>query len=129
MHATTTLCDFIREGRIVEQHHPWPRAVVSRESWLHATGLLARGEWTLLGLWGERDAVHMALSDDAGNELGVVSFECEGRRFPSVGQSHPPAIRLERAIRDLWGLEPQGLADVRPWLDHGKWNSPRPFAE
>ena len=24
-------------------------------------------------------------------------------------------------IRDLYGLEPDGLADTRPWLDHGRW--------
>ena len=29
-----------------------------------------------------------------------------GRQFPSVGAIHPPAIRLERTIRDLFGLEP-----------------------
>jgi Ni,Fe-hydrogenase III large subunit len=34
---------------------------------------------------------------------------------------HPPAIRLERAIHDLFGLEPEGLPDTRPWLDHGRW--------
>ena len=39
--------------------------------------------------------------------------------FPSVGRYHPPAIRLERAIRDLYGIEPVGAPDPRPWLDHG----------
>ena len=129
MHPTTKLRNVIRDGRIVENHYAWPRAVVSRESWRQATGLLSTGEWTLLALWGERDQVHMALSDNAGNDLGVLSIACADKRFPSIGQSHPPAIRLERAIRDLWGLEPDGLADVRPWLDHGKWNSPGPFPE
>ena len=129
MQAKTRLHDVIREGRIVAAHRPWPRSVVSRESWRQAIGLLSTGEWTLLALWGERDQVHMALTDDAGNELGVLSIVCEDNRFPSIGRSHPPAIRLERAIRDLWGLEPEGLADVRPWLDHGKWKPPGPFAE
>ena len=55
----------------------------------------------------------------------MLSVECEEGSFPSVGQSHPPAIRLERAIRDLWGLTPQGLSDMRPWLDHGQWQPPR----
>ena len=64
----------------------------------------------------------MALTDDG--EFGVLSIACEDNRFPSVGQSHPPAIRLERAIRDLWGLVPEGLADTRRWLDHGKWRLP-----
>jgi Ni,Fe-hydrogenase III large subunit len=34
-------------------------------------------------------------------------------------------MRLERAILDLWGLVPEGLADTRPWLDHGRWQIPR----
>ena len=61
---------------------------------------------------------------DGGGSYGVLSFMCEGGRFPSIGQLHPPAARLERAIRDLWGFEPEGLADMRPWLDHGRWRSP-----
>ncbi|MFS8085197.1 MAG: hydrogenase expression protein HypE, partial [Acidobacteriota bacterium] len=80
---------------------------------------------TLLGLWADAEQVHMAVAEEGQGEFGVLSVACESRSFPSVGQSHPPAIRLERAIRDLWGLEPDGLADVRPWLTHGKWNPPR----
>ncbi len=67
----------------------------------------------------------MAVVEEGHKSFGVLSVECKDRSFPSVGQSHPPAIRLERAIRDLWGLAPEGLADVRPWLSHGKWNLPR----
>ena len=50
-------------------------------------------------------------------------------RFPSVGALHPPAIRLERAIRDLYGLEPVGLPDARPWLDHGFWDVQHPLGD
>ena len=117
------LRDVIRSGRPVDNHSPWPRAVVSRETWQQASRLLSGGQWTLLGLWAEREQVHMAVDDNG--ELGVLSVVCEDNRFPSVGQFHPPAIRLERAIRDLWGLEPEGLADARPWLDHGRWRFPR----
>jgi len=55
----------------------------------------------------------------ASNECSVLSLACEGNRYPSVGRLHPPAQRLERAARDLYGLEPEGLADARPWLRHG----------
>ena len=120
----TRLLDVIGAGRAVTEHHPWPRAVVSRESWRQATSLLSAGDWALLGLWADGALVHMAVSDEGAKDFGVLSIECEDRRFPSVGQSHPPAIRLERAIRDLWGLEPEGLADIRPWLNHGKWSPP-----
>ncbi len=40
---------------------------------------------TLLGLWGEPEAVHMALLDGGLDEVAVVSFECESGAFPSVG--------------------------------------------
>jgi Ni,Fe-hydrogenase III large subunit len=117
--ASAKLREAVRGGRQVDHHAQWPRSIVSREAWVEATRLLSDGQWTLLGLWAEREHVHMALDD--GGDLGVLSIACEDRRFPSVGRLHPPAIRLERAIRDLWGLEPEGLADTRPWLDHGRW--------
>jgi Ni,Fe-hydrogenase III large subunit len=123
-HAQTRLRDVIGAGHIVAEHRPWPRAIVSADAWRQATGQLCAGAWTLLGLWADRDHVHMAVVEPGQNEFGVLSVSCEGQIFPSVGQSHPPAIRLERAIRDLWGPHPQGLDDLRPWLDHGKWKPP-----
>ena len=60
-------------------------------------------------------------------EILVVSLACPDRRFPSVGALHPPAIRLERAIRDLYGFEPVGAPDPRPWLDHGLWDVQHPL--
>ncbi len=78
-------------------------------------------DWALLGLWGDKDSVHMALCDEAAGEFGVVSLACPDGGFPSVAQSHPPALHLEAAIRDLFGLQPSGSPDPRPWLDHGRW--------
>ena len=127
MQSTMSLQDVIRAGRIVEAHRPWPRAVVSLQTWREATSLLSAGQWTLLGLWAERERVHMAVNADG--ELGVLTFVCEDHRFPSLGRSHPPAMRLERAIRDIWGLVPDGLADTRPWLDHGRWQIPQGHLE
>ena len=123
--AGMRLNDAICAARVVHKQLPWPRAVVTHEGWRLATQRLVAGDWTLLGLWAEGEHVHMALTDNGHADAGVLSVACEGKRFPSVGQSHPPAIRLERAIRDLWGLEPDGLTDVRPWIDHGTWNLPQ----
>ena len=112
----------VGKGALVEGHRPWPRVVVTAETWRDAIGLLAVGERTLLGLWGERDSVHMALLDQAAC-IAVVSLACPDGHYPSVGETHAPAIRLERAIHDLVGLAPVGLADTRPWLDHGRWGA------
>ncbi|MEX2240599.1 MAG: NADH-quinone oxidoreductase subunit C, partial [Burkholderiales bacterium] len=97
----------------------WSRSIVDREAWQAAAARLHAGELCLLGLWGEPGFVHMAVMQSASNECSVLSLACEGNRFPSVGRLHPPAQRLERAARDLYGLEPEGLADARPWLRHG----------
>ena len=125
--TVTTLRNILAEGQTVPQHRPWTRALVGRETWQHAIGLLQDGQFTLLGLWGEKDSVHVALTDEVRSEPGILSFACEGNKFPSVGLLHAPAIRLERAVRDLSGLEPEGSMDPRAWLDHGKWPVRRPL--
>ena len=92
--------------------------------WHAATQRLATGEATLLSLWGERGRVHMALFD---TDVVVLSLDCPDGMYPSVGALHAPAIRLERAARDLFGLQPIGLPDPRPWLDHGVNPTAYPF--
>jgi Ni,Fe-hydrogenase III large subunit len=117
------------EGQAVPEHQPWPRAVLGREAWQRAIVLLQEGQCTLLGLWGEKQSVHVALIDESRSEPGILSFACEGNRFPSVGGLHAPAIRLERAVLDLLGLEPEGLPDTRAWLDHGRWPVRHPLGQ
>ena len=123
----TALRDLIEEGRLIKTHRPWPRVIVGRAAWEQATGLLVKGEFTLLGLWGAKEFVHMAVVGPGHDGLAVLSLACDHNRFPSVARLHPPAIRLERAVRDLVGLEPEGLVDTRPWLDHGTWRLRRPL--
>jgi Ni,Fe-hydrogenase III large subunit len=102
-----------------------PRANVTEEGWREAIGQLAAGSRTLLGLWGDPPDVHMALLDETTNDIAVVSYACENASYPSVGARHPPAIRLERTIRDLYALDAVGAPDRRPWLDHEA--EPYPF--
>ena len=47
----------------------------------------------------------MALLDERPADIAVISYTCKDGNYPSVRRAHPPAIRLERAIRDLFGLE------------------------
>jgi Ni,Fe-hydrogenase III large subunit len=101
---------------------------VGSDHWRTLVERVVAGQWTLCGLWGDQDAVHMALLDEAASQLAIVTRACLDGHFPSVGRNHPPAIRLERAIRDLYGLEPRGLPDPRPWLDHGRWGVSHPLS-
>jgi Ni,Fe-hydrogenase III large subunit len=105
-------------GSRILSHRPVPRVLVHAEAWDHAIGLLVAGELTLLSLWGDAGQVHMALLDPEDHAIAVLTLPCRDGRFPSVGMAHPPAIRLERTIRDLFGFEPMGLPDPRGWLDH-----------
>jgi Ni,Fe-hydrogenase III large subunit len=124
-----SLIDLMLEGREVPEHSPWPRAMLNASVWKFAAGELALGRWTLLGLWGEPSTVHMAIMDKQTAEIAVVSLDCPDRSYPSVGKHHPPAIRLERAIRDLFGLSAEGSPDPRPWLDHNRWGTRFPLGD
>ena len=116
-----SLIDLMLEGRQVKQHSPWPRAIVDASLWAFAASELALGHWSLLGLWGEPSRVHMAIMDGHTGEVAVVSLDCPDRVYPSVSKHHPPALRPERAINDLFGLSAKGLPDTRQWLDHNRW--------
>ena len=124
-----TLIETISEGRKVEGHRPWPRFAVDAGTWNAVAARLADGQATLAGLWGAADGVHMAVVDVADKALAVISLDCPQGMFPSVGRVHPPAIRLERAIADLFGLLPEGAPDARPWLDHGRWGVRHPLGQ
>ncbi len=101
--------------------------VVDTAQWQRIGRALAAGDSTLFGLWGEPTQVHIAVLDRDATTIAVHSLACPDNSFPSIGAIHAPAIRLERATRDLYGLEPIGLPDTRPWLDHGPNPTAYPF--
>jgi Ni,Fe-hydrogenase III large subunit len=123
-----TLARAVAQGRKIEAHRPWPRIVVDDALWQSLASRVADGRCALLGLWGESGAVHMALLDEAERAIAVVTNECADGRYPSVSRFHRPALRPERAARDLFGLTPVGLPDTRPWLDHGRWGLVHPMS-
>jgi len=115
-------------GHAIQAHRPFPRAVVDAAVWRRAAEHLAAGDCTLSSLWGEPGHVHMALLEpDASRAIGVLTFACPTGRYPSISALHPPAIRLERTLRDLYHIEPTELPDTRPWLDHGAEPTAYPF--
>jgi Ni,Fe-hydrogenase III large subunit/Ni,Fe-hydrogenase III component G len=121
----TVLDDIAKSGCKVVASRPWPRVVVHKDLWRSAIQDLTESRLTLLSLWGDKKAAHMAMLDEGGADITVITVE--DTSFLSVGKLHAPAIRLERAMRDLWGLKPVGFRDTRPWLDHGVWGMRHPL--
>ncbi len=115
-------------GRLAQHHSGAPRLDVDRDDWLAAASALSSGRFSLLGLWGDDGVVHMAVHvREEPGDMAVLSLACPDGVFPSVGRLHAPAIRLERAIHDLFGLVPEDAPDLRPWLDHGRWGVRHPL--
>jgi Ni,Fe-hydrogenase III large subunit len=113
----------------IPDHHPWPRFVVEPGIWRDLGVALAGGRLDLMGLFADGPAVHAVLLEPAVSALAVVSLPCPQGRYPSLARLHPPALRLERAIRDLHGLTAEDAPDDRPWLDHGRWSASREEAK
>jgi len=120
MSNDSELLAFLARGEARPQR-PWPRRALTREQWLDLATHLTIADWTLLGLWAEPGEVHAALLEAESGSVAVASLACADGHFPSLAGVRPGALRLERAAQDLWGVVADGIADARPWLDHGQW--------
>ena len=97
------------------------RLAVAADTWMALAEGCAAGHHDLGALWADDGRMCLALSAPSRGLRAIVSFETDAGRYPSVAARHLPALRLERAARDLYGVQPIGLPDTRPWLDHGRW--------
>ncbi|MGO8779912.1 MAG: NADH-quinone oxidoreductase subunit C [Rhodomicrobium sp.] len=93
------------------------------ELWTGLAKGCAAGWHDLGALWFDDGRMSMALWDTKGARRIIASIGARLGVYPSVGSHHPPAMRLERAMRDLYDVNPMGLPDTRAWLDHGVWPS------
>ena len=123
---TDRMADLLANKASVAGHKPWPRYEVDPATWSAIGRTLGAGN-DLLALWGEAGAVHLALRAPHRMSPCVASVRVTNGEFPSIGRYHAPALRLERALRDLYGFTPVETPDRRPWLDHGAWEVHAPL--
>jgi Ni,Fe-hydrogenase III large subunit len=102
--------------------------VLTDGHWLALAAHLERSDWALLGLWATPREVHAAFYQAEPAAIAIASVPCPDGRFASLARARPGALRLERAIRDLFGLVPVGNEDLRPWLDHGQFPLRHPLS-
>ncbi len=100
---------------------------VDAAGWERLAQDLVAGRRSLVDLWGDAGSVRMAVLDADRGRIEIAALACPDGKFPSLGRHHAPAIRLERAIGELYGLEPLGAPDDRSWLDHGRWPVRQPL--
>ncbi len=109
-------------------HRGWPSVAVDVDTWREIGTALREGRFELLAEWGETAAVRCVLYQPSSGAIYLVTLAAEAGAVPSLAQFHAPALRLERAISDLFALRFIGLPDQRPWLDHGRWPMRHPLA-
>ena len=108
-----TVRDTIALGRRVDAHRPWPRVVVTEEQWRSIASELAAGRATLLGLWGEAAAVHMAVLLEPAFEDKLKALSEEHRQHSSLAvldslrhpyRAHGPMVGSARFVDGVRGL-------------------------
>jgi Ni,Fe-hydrogenase III large subunit len=122
------LSEFLRDCLVGREHRPWPRYDLSAAKWKSLIERLAVEDWELLALWADPPSIHVFIRDVPAAQFFVISRVAADGRFESLGTVRPAAQRFERAARDLYGVEPEGMPDKRPWLDHGRWKHRQPLA-
>src|SRR5262249_19530621 len=95
------------EGRRVDGHRPWPRIVTTAQGWRLASERVASGTWTMLGLWGDPGAVHMAIYAGAGLNPGACLKPAPTLRAP------PTKLRLSPSNARANGFRPSARC-IRP---------------
>jgi Ni,Fe-hydrogenase III large subunit len=103
--------------------------VLTAAKWRQLYEAIRVGELAFVSIWGEPGRVLVAVRDPAAPQLAVFTLVCWSGGYPALSLVYPPALRLERALQDLVGLEAVGLPDGRPWLDHGRWGVMHPMGD
>lgn len=120
--------DLIRRGA-PQPCRPVPRHLLTQSDFARLPAALAeQPSLALLSLWAEPAMVHAAFLDEEAGALLLASTPAEAGHYPALSPARPGAVRFERMIRDLWGLQAEGGLDLRAWLDHGRWALTPPLA-
>jgi Ni,Fe-hydrogenase III large subunit len=98
---------------------------VARDEWRRAAADIAAGGGRLLALWASRDGhggniVRAAFIADSGVLILRLPLPAYDAVYPGIEQWFPSANRMQRAVKDLCGLQTTDT-DARPWLRHAAW--------
>ncbi len=107
---------------------PLVRAEVSAEEWTSTALAVAEDHGFLVTIWGTEKrkgqfVVSSVFDINNGELLWLDLPLSKGRHtYPDISSLFPAATRMQRAIKDLLGIDADGASDTRPWLRHGAWS-------
>ena len=98
---------------------------VSANEWSTAAFAIAEDHGRLVSLWGNQLTTGVFVVSVV-YDIGVLVWldlplDKGSLSYPDISGLFPSAIRLQRAVGDLLGLDAAGAADSRPWLNHRMW--------
>jgi Ni,Fe-hydrogenase III large subunit/Ni,Fe-hydrogenase III component G len=102
-------------------------ADVNPTEWLDIAKMVKLEGGRFISIWGcdrrtSIDSFHVSAAyclADGVLCLRLAVNETEG--YPDISGIFPAALRMQRALFELLGLQAQEAQDHRPWLNHGKW--------
>lgn len=106
---------------------PLSRGEVTSDEWESTALSIAENHGRLVTLWASEKrkgqfVVSAVYDIDAKTLLWLDLPLPKGvNKYPDISSFFPAATRMQRAIKDLVGLEAEGAIDNRPWLNHGAW--------
>lgn len=117
------------ELRLEEMSSPFRirRARTDETIWEECALVIAQNHGQLISLWSSQKSAKKfevsAVYAIAGEGLLWLDLPLKnnGIVFPDISGLFPCATRMQRAMRDLLGVEAIGSTDSRPWLNHGFW--------
>ena len=103
------------------------RSQVSTADWLDEVRQLRARNAIFLALWGSDDrqleasfTVRAAFLDAAQVRVLEIALPADAPELPGIATVYPSATRMQRAMRDLLGIDTHD-ADKRAWLRHAGW--------
>ncbi len=103
-------------------------AAVDAGQWSALALAVAQAKGRLVSLWGADEhavgggfAVSAAYATADGLLWAKLDLDEVQPVYPDVARLFPAAGRMQRATRDLVGIEAADAGDSRPWLRHGAW--------
>jgi len=106
---------------------PQTHETVTSAQWVEAARSARDAGGRLVALWGaddrDRSGCFVVLAAFALREgVRVARLAVQpGTPYPEIAGLFPAAARMQRAVRDLLGIEAAEARDTRPWLRHGGW--------